>query len=198
MLLEPHQLRQRPEAGHAVVGLVHDVGTHFGFQARGLLGSARIRPVDGAADRLVVCVQQHGGMGGRVQRQRRDVLRVDARFLQQIADVAHEGVVAVLRVLLRPAVMRIIGGIFPARGRDDHAVFPQQRRLGGRPAEVHAQQVFHALASCAMMPTPSGITVTVLCAPRRFVASASAVFTSGSQIICMASIKSRFSAPVTK
>ena len=125
VLFQPHQLRQRPKAGYAVVAFFHQRRAHFALQLRRFGRSPGVRPVNGPAYRPVILAQQNGGVGGRVQRQRRHVLGRDAGLFQQLPDVGAGGVVAVLRVLLRPAVFRVISGIFPAGGRGDHTVLPQ-------------------------------------------------------------------------
>ena len=141
MLSQPHHLRQRPHRCRCVQDLVHN-----GIQAGPLqllhLGlAALVRPEDGGANDPLIFVQQHRRMGGSVEGKGLDLLRLCLGLPQDLRVGGFEGGTPVLRVLLAPAHMGIVGGIFTSgRGRND-PIPGQQGQLHAAAADIHTQNV---------------------------------------------------------
>ena len=74
---------------------------------------------------------------------RNDVLLIHTGLRQHAADGVHRRMIPVLRLLLRPAVVRLIQRIFHQRGADRRAILVEQHRFGAGRAKVNTKNILH-------------------------------------------------------
>ena len=147
MRLDPQQLRQRPgDAGHGEGGVLDEIQIvrleEFHFLLRPL-----ILPHDGVPEHMPLRIQQNRIVGGGVHRKADDILRVKATLFLRNPQGADHGRKPALRLLLHPAHMGMVGGVFRISIRHKGAVGVNDRDLASAGAQIHAQQIFWHSAS---------------------------------------------------
>ena len=96
---------------------------------------------DGAAQGVAVVVGQHQAVHLPGQGKARDIAGIHAALADDRLNGVQRGLPPVLRLLLRPAVIRLIQRILFQRGRDLFAVNVKQHGFGSRSAQVYANQI---------------------------------------------------------
>ena len=144
MVPHPHQLAQGESRQCGVGGdpdqvIISDLGCDlFAF-----LGSPLVAPDNGRTDDFVLLVQHDQSMHLAADAQGNDIVLADAALLQHGMNRADRGVVPVLGILFRPAVLRLIHRVFHRRGADAFSVLVKQNCLCAGSAQINTKQIFH-------------------------------------------------------
>ena len=104
-----------------------------------LFGRASITPQDSRTQDLIVLIQHHKRVHLTGNADALDVRRLDGAVAQHLGNAVAYGVPPVVRVLLCPAVLRLLHGIFISCTCDHTARGVKQRGLGARSADVNAK-----------------------------------------------------------
>ena len=99
---------------------------------------ALIAPNDGGAQHLALLVQHDQTVHLARNAQRNDLRRVHGAFAQHRADGGDRRVPPIGRILLRPAVLRLIHRILHRGGGHDRAALIEQDGFGARGSKVNA------------------------------------------------------------
>ena len=111
------------------------------------LDGAVVAPDDGAAQGFAELVRQHEAVHLAGQGQSRDVRGIDLALLQYVADRGERRVHPVLRLLLRPAVIGLVQGIFHRAGRYCPSLAVEQDGLRAGCTQVHTNDILHRSSS---------------------------------------------------
>ena len=128
---QPHHLRQGPCRTYGVYGAFSEqLGVVF-LQKLCLRAASCVRPVYESAQRLIVCVAEHGHVRCGINGQRRYRFAVDPGLFDACLDIYYDCIEKIIGILLEPAGLRRICRIF-ARGCSKHiALRIYKRCLGG-------------------------------------------------------------------
>ena len=148
----PHQLGQGPDRVGTVQDMAVYVSAPFTLQIRDLIGRARVGPVDRRAQDIVVIVAEHRGVRRRVERDRRDIMRVDMALFEYRGDILSCRRIPVERILFGVPGARVGRGVFDGVRRGDTAVRREQCSLRRAAAEINSECVVHFMACVSFVP----------------------------------------------
>ena len=146
VLLEPHQLRERPgRRGHLVAAREEALGGAARAERLALGGGALVGPHDRAADGPPPRVEENRVVRGAVERERGDAREVDA-LRGELREGAAERLPPVGGILLAPAGMVVVRRVFDRRLAGERAVLGADRRdLAPARAEIQPEKKAHFL-----------------------------------------------------
>ena len=104
-----------------------------------LFGRASVTPQDRRTQNLIVLIQHYQRVHLTGNSDALDVRRLDGAVVQHLGNAVAYGVPPVVRVLLCPAILRLLHGIFVSCTCDHAARGVKQRGLGARSADVNAK-----------------------------------------------------------
>ena len=107
-------------------------------------GGALVTPDDGAAQDAAVFIEHDKAVHLAGNTESAHESRIHAGLIQHRADRVLRGVPPVGGILLGPAVLRLIHGIFDGSGGHGVSVRIKQHRFGAGRAEVNAKQIFES------------------------------------------------------
>ena len=147
------------KAGEGRVGgdLDQPLGAHFLGDLLALGSGALIAPDDGTAQDFAFLIQHHQAVHLTGDAHALDIAAVHAALLDDGLDGAAGGVPPVSRLLLSPAVVLLIHGVFHG-GAGHHMTFPvEQYGFGTAGAQVNTNQIFHYTSRPFSAPQKGGI-----------------------------------------
>ena len=107
-------------------------------------GGALVTPDDGTAQNLAVFIEHDKAVHLAGNTESAHKSRIHAGLIQHGADRVLRGVPPVGGILLGPAVLRLVHGIFDGSGGHGVSVRIEQHRFGAGRAEVNAKQIFES------------------------------------------------------
>ena len=144
VIAHPQQLRQREASQRGICRNRNQLIAADNFvNLVALRRRALVAPDNRRAQDVPCFIQHDQTVHLTADAHRNDVLLIHTGLRQHAADGVHRRMIPVLRLLLRPAIVRLIQRIFHQRGADRRAILVEQHRFRAGRAKVNTKNILH-------------------------------------------------------